>query len=221
MQTVVGISISPYYALPIMAAMVMIGRLLMFRVRLFLSTWPGCYQPAHAAVLAGIWLYSMAGMLILISPAPLNLRIFDLLMVAFLLQMAVTDALSGYLPRTFCLRFLLAGILMVFSTSVPGDVLWRLTETALISLLLFILHHAVNRQQLHVGTGDLWLISGLTVWVGLPACFWSTLLGVSGFVLWHSTWRFRGAISGPLGPWLCLGSCAILIDKLYQPLWVI
>lgn len=221
MQTVVGISLSPYYALPIMAVLVMIGRLLMVRVQTFLSTWPGRYQPAHAAVLAGIWLFSIAGMIILISPAPLCARIFNLLMTAFLLQMAVTDALSGYLPRTLSSRFLVAGILATFCTAGFDVALWRITEIAILSLILFFLHLVVNRKHPQVGTGDLWLISGITAWMGLSPCFWSTLLGVSGFVLWHSTWRIRGAISGPLGPWLCLGSCTILIDKLYQPLWVI
>lgn len=221
MQTIVGISISPYYTLPIMATLVMIGRLLMIRVRIFLSAWPGLYQPAHAAVLAGIWLFSMVGMITVISPVPPGTRTFNLLMLAFLLQMAVTDALSGFLPRTLSIRFLVAGILATFSTAALNVALWRLTETTLISLMLFILHHTVNRKRLHVGTGDLWLVSGITAWMGLSSCFWGTLLGVSGFVLWHSTWRIGGAISGPLGPWLCLGASTILIDKLYQPLWVI
>ena len=31
----------------------------------------------------------------------------------------------------------------------------------------------------------------------------------------------KGHKEGPLGPWLCLGHVLLLLDNLYQPLWVI
>ncbi|MGU4581239.1 hypothetical protein ACVUTW_22460, partial [Salmonella enterica subsp. enterica serovar Gallinarum] len=48
-----------------------------------------------------------------------------------------------------------------------------------------------------------------------------TICNSAGFVLWHSTWCIKGHKEGPLGPWLCLGHVLLLLDNLYQPLWVI
>ncbi|EEW4967592.1 prepilin peptidase, partial [Escherichia coli] len=69
--------------------------------------------------------------------------------------------------------------------------------------------------------GDLWLIAGITAWSGLYNAIWCVLLGTGGFVLWHSTWCIKGHKEGPLGPWLCFGHVLLLLDNLYQPLWVI
>ena len=67
----------------------------------------------------------------------------------------------------------------------------------------------------------LWLIAGITAWSGLYNAIWCVLLGTGGFVLWHSTWCIKGHKEGPLGPWLCFGHVLLLLDNLYQPLWVI
>ncbi|EPU9415843.1 prepilin peptidase, partial [Escherichia coli] len=85
----------------------------------------------------------------------------------------------------------------------------------------FCLHKLVNRHRLNIGTGDLWLIAGITAWSGLYNAIWCVLLGTGGFVLWHSTWCIKGHKEGPLGPWLCFGHVLLLLDNLYQPLWVI
>nr|AZF85597.1 hypothetical protein KADIGFNM_00260 [Salmonella enterica subsp. enterica serovar London] len=156
--------------------------------------------------------------LIILSSSPLIYRIHAVLILSFMLQMAVTDALTGLLPGTFTRRFLIAGILSQITT----DIWWlRATEIVSAAIVLFCLHKLVNRHRLNIGTGDLWLIAGITAWSGLYNAIWSVLLGAGGFVLWHSTWCIKGHKEGPLGPWLCLGHVLLLLDNLYQPLWVI
>ncbi|EKK3319398.1 prepilin peptidase [Salmonella enterica] len=218
MHTLISISFSPVYALPLMVLMALAGRYLMGRVRCFLSETTCRWSPSHPAVLCGIWLYSLTTTLFLLSSAPFFCRLSAVLMMSFMLQMAVTDAISGYLPATFTRRFLVAGILM----SLPTDTLpHRVAETLTAGILLLIVHALVNRKRQFVGTGDFWLLAGLTAWTGLNDVFWSLLVGCGGFVFWHSTWHIRGRKEGPLGPWLCLGSLLMLLNNLYQPLWVI
>lgn len=218
MQTIVGISLSPVYFLPLMFIFSIAGRTLLFRVRYFLSDTAHFWHKTHPVVLSGIWLYSIAVALIILSSSPLLYRIHAVLILSFLLQMAVTDAMTGLLPGTFTRRFLLAGILSQITT----DIWWpRTTEIAAAAIILFCLHKSVNRHRLNIGTGDLWLITGITAWSGLYSAIWSVLLAAGGFVLWHSTWRIKGQKEGPLGPWLCLGHVLVLLNNLYQPLWVI
>ncbi|EIG4887845.1 prepilin peptidase, partial [Salmonella enterica] len=185
MQTIVGISLSPVYILPLMFIFSIIGRTLLFRVRYFLSDTEHLWYKTHTAVLSGIWLYSIAVALIILSSSPLIYRIHAVLILSFMLQMAVTDALTGLLPGTFTRRFLIAGILSQITT----DIWWlRATEIVSAAIVLFCLHKLVNRHRLNIGTGDLWLIAGITAWSGLYNAIWSVLLGAGGFVLWHSTW---------------------------------
>ncbi|EAN9981813.1 prepilin peptidase [Salmonella enterica] len=218
MQTTVGISLSPVYILPLMFTFSIIGRTLLFRVRYFLSDTGHLWYKTHPAVLSGIWLYSIAVALIILSSSPLLYRIHAVLILSFILQMAVTDALTGLLPGTFTRRFLIAGMLSQITT----DIWWfRTTEFATAAIVLFCLHKLVNRHRLNIGTGDLWLIAGITAWSGLYNAIWCVLLGTGGFVLWHSTWCIKGHKEGPLGPWLCFGHVLLLLDNLYQPLWVI
>lgn len=105
MQTIVGISLSPVYILPLMFIFSIIGRTLLFRVRYFLSDTEHLWYKTHTAVLSGIWLYSIAVALIILSPSQLLYRIHAVLILSFMLQMAVTDALTGLLPGTFTRRF--------------------------------------------------------------------------------------------------------------------
>lgn len=127
--------------------------------------------------------------LIILSSSPLLYRIHAVLILSFILQMAVTDALTGLLPGTFTRRFLIAGMLSQITT----DIWWfRTTEFATAAIVLFCLHKLVNRHRLNIGTGDLWLIAGITAWSGLYNAIWCVLLGTGGFVLWHSTWCIKG-----------------------------
>ncbi|MCU8644032.1 prepilin peptidase, partial [Escherichia coli] len=89
MQTIVGISLSPVYILPLMFTFSIIGRTLLFRVRYFLSDTGHLWYKTHPAVLSGIWLYSIAVALIILSSSPLLYRIHAVLILSFILQMAV------------------------------------------------------------------------------------------------------------------------------------
>ncbi len=123
-----------------------------------------------------------------------------------------------FITRNIHPTFLIAGMLSQITT----DIWWfRTTEFATAAIVLFCLHKLVNRHRLNIGTGDLWLIAGITAWSGLYNAIWCVLLGTGGFVLWHSTWCIKGHKEGPLGPWLCFGHVLLLLDNLYQPLWVI
>lgn len=138
--------------------------------------------------------------------------------ITYLSDTGCLEIQGGSLPGTFTRRFLIAGILSQITT----DIWWlRATEIVSAAIVLFCLHKLVNRHRLNIGTGDLWLIAGITAWSGLYNAIWSVLLGAGGFVLWHSTWCIKGHKEGPLGPWLCLGHVLLLLDNLYQPLWVI
>lgn len=64
---------------------------------LFLSDTGHLWYKTHPAVLSGIWLYSIAVALIILSSSPLLYRIHAVLILSFILQMAVTDALTGLL----------------------------------------------------------------------------------------------------------------------------
>lgn len=218
MHTLVSISVSPVYALPLMVLMALAGRCLAGRVRRFLAKTTAPGQPSHPAITGCIWLYGIMTTFFLLSSAPFFCRLSAVLMTSFMLQMALTDAISGYLPATFTRRFLAAGLLMSLAA---GTLPVRVAETLVAGILLLITHALVNRKRERVGTGDLWLMAGLTVWTGLNDTFWSLLAGYGGFVLWHATWHLRGHREGPLGPWLCLGSLLMLLNNLYQPLWVI
>ena len=131
MQTIVGISLSPVYILPLMFIFSIIGRTLLFRVRYFLSDTEHLWYKTHTAVLSGIWLYSIAVALIILSPSQLLYRIHAVLILSFMLQMAVTDALTGLLPGTFTRRFLIAGILSQITTDI-----WWLRATEIVSAAL-------------------------------------------------------------------------------------
>lgn len=218
MQTIVSICMSPVYFLPLIFIFSIVGRTLLFRVRCFLFDTDCFWCQTHPVILSGIWLYSIVVGLIILSPSPLFCRINSVLILSFMLQMTVTDALTGLLPSTFTGRFLCAGML----SQITLEIWWaRIAEVVFTATILFCFHKIVNRQRLIIGTGDLWLIAGITAWSGLYSSTWSILLGIGGFVLWHSTWCIKGHKEGPLGPWLCFGHALLLLDNLYQPLWII
>ncbi|AXD69444.1 prepilin peptidase [Salmonella enterica] len=218
MHTIISISFSPFYLLPLILIFSIVGRTLLFRVRHFFSYTNYVWHETHPAVLSGIWLYGITGGVIVLSSSASICRIHAIIILSFMLQMAVTDAVSGLLPATFTRRFLIAGVLINITT----DTWWtRTTETLIAAIILFCFHIILNRRRPYIGTGDLWLIAGITAWSGLYNAIWSVLLGLGGFVLWHSTWRIKRHIEGPLGPWICIGHVLLLLDNLYQPLWVI
>ncbi|NWJ78853.1 prepilin peptidase [Enterobacter sp. SECR19-1250] len=222
MRTVIVTSMTTGYALPLLLGFAVAGRCLTYRVTGFLRDIAYTCRPEHPVITSGIWLFAMAGMLAMLAPVSLTERIVAVLMMAFLLQVGVTDALSGYLPLTFTGRFLVSGLLVGFITDTTdtfGTI--RATDTVVMGGMMFIVHALMNRNIQRVGRGDLWLITGLATWMGMQEAALATLFGLAGFVLWQCTWHLSGKKEGPLGPWLCLSGGLFQLSHLYQPVWVL
>ncbi|ENU3677929.1 prepilin peptidase, partial [Salmonella enterica] len=98
MHTIISISFSPFYLFPLILIFSIVGRTLLFRVRHFFSYTNYVWQGTHPAVLSGIWLYGITGGVIVLSSSTLICRIHAIIILSFMLQMAVTDAVSGLLP---------------------------------------------------------------------------------------------------------------------------
>lgn len=219
MRTVIVTSLTTGFALPLLLVFALAGRALIWRVVGFVQKLALPFQINTSAITTGIWLYATFSMLAVLSPASVVERAGAVLMMAFLLQAGITDAVSGFLPRTFTGRFLLAGVLWQL-VSESTDQLYQLMEIALAGTVIMVVNMLANAHVKRIGQGDLWLITGLTAWMGITDAALVTLCGVAGFVLWLMTWRLSGKKEGPLGPWLCLSGSLFLLNHLYQPVWV-
>lgn len=219
MRTVIVTSLTPGFALPLLLLFAFAGRGLIWRVADFVQELAPPYRINTTAFTAGIWLYATFSMLAVLSPASVTDRAGAVLMMAFLLQAGITDTVSGFLPRTFTGRFLVAGVLWQLA-SVAADSLFQLMEIALAGTVMVVVNALANRHVQRIGRGDLWLITGLTAWTGITDAALVTLCAVAGFVLWLMTWRLSGRKEGPLGPWLCLSGSLFQLNHLYQPVWV-
>lgn len=222
MRTVIVTSLTTGYVLPLLLGFAVAGRYLTCRVTDFLREIAFSCRPGHPVITSGIWLFAMAGMLAMLAPANLTERIVVVLMMAFLLQAGITDALTGYLPVTITGRFLLSGLLAGVITDTSGTFgNIRVTDTVVMGGMMFIVHSLMNRNIQRVGRGDLWLITGLSAWMGMQEAALVTLFGLVGFILWQCTWHLSGKKEGPLGPWLCLSGGVFQLSHLYQPVWVL
>ncbi|HAV1871818.1 TPA: prepilin peptidase [Enterobacter hormaechei subsp. steigerwaltii] len=222
MRTIIVTSLAIGYALPLLLFFAVIGRCLTSRVTSFLRDIDFPCRPGHPVITVGIWFFAVAGMLIMLSPASLAERLVTVLMIAFMLQAGITDALSGYLPLTFTGRFLLAGLLTGFITDTSGTFgNIRVTDIVVMGAMMLIVHALMNRGVQRVGHGDLWLITGLSAWTGMQEAALATLFGLAGFALWQCTWHLSGKKEGPLGPWLCLSGGLFQLSHLYQPVWIL
>jgi len=221
MRTVIVTGLTTTWSLPLLLGFALLGRGLMWRVTGFIREHTPSGHSPSTALSAGIWLFATFSMLAALAPVPLADRAGSIVMMAFLLQAGITDAVSGYLPRTFTARLLLAGVLWkLLSGSSHDDVIMQLTQVALMGGLMLILNALANRSIQRLGCGDLWLITGLTAWMGMKDAAIATLSGGAGFVLWLLTWHLSGKKEGPLGPWLCLGGSLFQLSHLYQPVWI-
>lgn len=128
------------------------------------------------------------------------------------------DAISGWLPRPYTMACLLSGI--VFTLALSDEPAQRLLETALAAVSLGAMCHWVNRHQLRLGVGDVWLLCAQTAWLGLTDVMVSAFIGLSGFLLWQWVQYRDWHRCGFLGPWLCAGCIPVIIERLYQPVWV-
>ena len=208
----------PLYGIPVFLACGLVGAVLLRPVRLYLAA-RGVDAARHRAVAAGIWLFAVTGLLIVLSPGSLVTRAGMLLMSGFLLQLGVMDAVSGWLPRPWTVSCLCGGLL--FTLAHHHAPLWRMAETGVTGLVVWLFFVVVNRRREQLGAGDAWLLTGLTAWVGLADMLSVAVTGLSGFLLWQWVPYRDVTRAGVLGPWLCAGGVPVIIGRLYQPLWIV
>lgn len=223
-RTLIATAFPVEYALPVMVITALAARQVLVPVRRFLAG-QGCSVSARLrlAEATGIWFAAVTAMLFCLSQAPFAERLHALLMAGFLLQLGVCDAASGWLPRRMTVAFLVAGVLASALTEPTVVMLIHGAVTVLISVILLCLltynrHHETCRR---LGTGDLWMMAGMVAWLGLPDALKATMVALAAFVAWHLTVGAGMRACGPLGPWLSTGCVLILIQRLYQPLWVV
>lgn len=221
MRTIIVTSLATAWSLPLLLGFALIGRCLMWRVLDFLEDTTAHSKERNSLLTAGIWLFATFSMIAALSPAPIADRAAAIMMMGFLLQSGITDAVSGYLPRTFTARLLLGGLIWGVTKDVSiAGVYTQLVEIAVVGGLMTLLSVLINRGDQRLGRGDLWLITGLTAWMGGKDAALATLLGTAAFMLWLLTWHLSGKKEGPLGPWLCLSGSLFQLSNLYQPVWI-
>ncbi|MDT7033891.1 prepilin peptidase [Enterobacter hormaechei] len=221
MRTIIVTSLTTAWSLPLLLGFALIGRGLMCRVLEFLEEHPINVKEQKTTLTAGIWLFATFSMIAALAPVPVADRAAAIVMMAFLLQAGSTDAVSGYLPRTFTVRLLLGGLLWGAASDISVEgISTQLAEMAATVSLMALLSVLVNRGTQRLGQGDLWLITGLTAWMGGKDAALVTLFGTAAFVLWLLTWHVSGKKEGPLGPWLCLSGSIFQLTLLYQPVWI-
>ncbi|EKS3673648.1 prepilin peptidase [Salmonella enterica] len=224
MRTLIATAFPVEYALPVMVTAALAARLVLVPVRRFL-TGQGCSVNARlrTAEATGIWGAAVTAMLFCLAPVSPAERIHALLMSGFLLQLGVCDAASGWLPRRMTVAFLVAGILASVITEHPVVLRVHVATMVLIFVMLLRLLMSNKHQDTdqRLGTGDQWMIVGMTAWLDLPDMAMALITALAGFVAWHLTLGTGMRSGGPLGPWLSAGCVLILILRLYQPLWVV
>ncbi|MGX5093503.1 prepilin peptidase [Enterobacter sp. UPMP2061] len=221
MRTIIVTSLATAWSLPLLLGFALMGRGMMWRVLDFLEGNTFDVKDRKTPLTAGIWLFATFGMFAALAPAPVADRAATIAMMAFLLQAGITDAVSGYLPRTFTVRLLLGGLLWGAASDVSAEgIFTQLLEVAITGCLMLLLSALINRGAQRLGQGDLWLITGLTAWIGGKDAALVTLAGTAAFVLWLLTWHLSGKKEGPLGPWLCLSGSVFQLTHLYQPVWI-
>lgn len=229
MRPLIATAFPVEYALPVMVVAALTARQVLVPVRRFLAG-QGCGVNARmrSAEATGIWAMAVAAMLFCLAPVSPAERIHALLMSGFLLQLGVCDAASGWLPRRMTVTFLVAGLLASGITAPSvSSLLIRTAVTGMMTLmLLYPTQSGLHTGKLWcqgavLGTGDLWMITGMVAWLGFPGMMTALISALAGFVAWHLTAGTGMRAGGPLGPWLSAGCVLILIQRLYQPLWVV
>lgn len=216
MRILIGELFPVAVAFPTLMGCGLLGALLLWPVRRFLVDEHGLLPAWPVVRLIGVWLFAVMGLLVMMSPAPRVLRIEMVLLLGFLLQLAVIDAVSGWLPRRFTVACLCGGLL-VSMTSDSGPM--RVIETVAAGLVLMVFYAWVNRQRPQLGLGDVWLLCALVAWLGLERAMFAALFGTVGFLVWQGIGVGDRRRAGALGPWLCLGGVLMMIDRLYTPVW--
>lgn len=221
MRTIIVTGLATAWCLPLLLGFALAGRGLMWRVLDVLGDNPAHGKEQNSLLTAGVWLFATFSMAAALAPAPVADRAAAIMMMGFLLQSGITDAVSGYLPRTFTARLLLGGLFWGAATDVsPEGIYTQWGDIVVMGGLMVLLSVLVNRGTRRIGQGDLWLITGLTAWMGGKDAALATLSGTAAFVLWLLTWHVSGKKEGPLGPWLCLSGSLFQLSHLYQPVWI-
>ncbi|EEH6571594.1 prepilin peptidase, partial [Salmonella enterica] len=158
-------------------------------------------------------------LLILMAPQVWMTRIGMLFMCSFLLQLGVMDATSGWLPRPFTAACLCSGLLFCLAFHREPEL--RFMETAAMAVVMGSICHGVNRRRPQLGVGDVWLVCALVGWMGVTDALQAAFFGLSGFMLWQWIVHRDFLRCGVLGPWLCAGCIPVIVDRLYQPEWIL
>ncbi|EGP9458804.1 prepilin peptidase [Salmonella enterica] len=207
----------PLYALPVFLACGLMAAFVLRQVRLYLASEVDISR--HSAVGAGIWLFAVVGLLIVMAPQSGITRTGMLLLCGFLLQLGVMDAVSGWLPRPCTAACLCAGLL--FSATFSSEPVLRFMETAVMAVVMGAVCHHVNRHRPQLGVGDAWLLCAQVAWLGMVDVMTAAFLGLSGFMLWQWVAHRDFQRCGFLGPWLCVGCIPVIVERLYQPEWIL
>lgn len=216
--SLIGTFFPPVYAIPAFIGCILLGAVFLRPVRLYLAA-AEVDISRHCAVVVGIWLFAVTGLLILMAPQVWMTRIGMLLMCGFLLQLGVMDATSGWLPRPFTAACLCSGLLFCLAFHREPEL--RVMETAAMAVVMGAICHGVNRRRPQLGVGDVWLLCALVAWMGITDALQAAFMGLSGFMLWQWTVHRNCQRCGVLGSWLCAGCIPVIVARLYQPEWIL
>lgn len=177
----------------------------------------GAFLTPHTLSVSAGWMlcFLLTGTLCFIAgyPHPVDVLVLSLLFVAC----SITDGLRCWLPHTFTLPVLTAGLLWQLLVMAP---LWWIPFTGIACgagafLLLRLGHYCcgLRGDHLYPGSGDIALMGALGAWLGPAAAF---IIQLAGLLLFMGWLLVKHRTEGPLGPFLCLSaSGCMLIHALY------
>ncbi|WNK30370.1 potassium transporter TrkH [Pantoea agglomerans] len=222
-MTLLTLSMPWQFAALIFPVCVMLFRLLAYRVRTSMQSYPLITDCADTATSGIVWLYACAATAVVLAPLPERLP--ALLSLLFLFRLTLTDALNGLLPRILTVSFLLAGLaasLWHYDYSGLGPAVAVLSKNLFYAIFMMLIAGGFRLFSLSVhgyenpASGDVWLSGAICAWLGLRG-FHAVVTGFVLFMLWQVQLR-RTSEGGPLGPWLAAGAVMVTLFQLYQPL---
>ncbi|WP_339057577.1 prepilin peptidase [Candidatus Regiella endosymbiont of Tuberolachnus salignus] len=143
----------------------------------------------------------------------------DLLLLGWSVLLTQLDVARGWLPFRNTGGLIFSGLLFSLLPQAPVPFLQAMREGGVMFLGLSLFRGWVNRHGVErFGLGDVYLLSGLSLWLTLPVTASLTLWAL-GFVVLHVVAGKRGVVPQvrdiPFAPYLC-GCLAVAI--LMQPL---
>ena len=143
----------------------------------------------------------------LIQGTPWTWGLRDLLLLAWCVSFTQLDLARRWLPLPFTLSFALSGLLLATLVDAVVPPLTGLLGALLLAGILLCLRAATHRQGTErLGLGDVWLLSGLCLWLPLTAVALLTTVACSLMALTLLAVRHRTTATTPqpFAPWLCL-----------------